>query len=148
LNYDHLKLSSQVCFPLYAASRLVIREYQPFLEKLDITYPQYLVMLVLWENDGRTVNEITSQLLLNTNTVTPLLKRMEKQKLITRTRSEKDERKVKICLTEKGKELKHDAAEIPCKLSEKLVSEKFTVEELLSLKGQLYKIINFLDNNG
>jgi len=148
LNYDHLKLSSQVCFPLYAASRLVIREYQPFLEKLKITYPQYLVMLVLWENDCRTVNEITSQLLLNTNTVTPLLKRMEKQKLITRTRSEKDERKVKICLTEKGKELKHDAAEIPSKLGEKLVSEKFTVEELLSLKGQLYKIINFLDNNG
>lgn len=148
MNYDHLKLSSQVCFPLYAASRLVIREYQPFLEKLKITYPQYLVMLVLWENDCRTVNEITSQLLLNTNTVTPLLKRMEKQKLITRTRSEKDERKVKICLTEKGKELKHDAAEIPSKLGEKLVSEKFTVEELLSLKGQLYKIINFLDNNG
>ena len=147
MNYDHLKLSSQVCFPLYAASRLVIREYQPFLDKLDITYPQYLVLLVLWENDGRTVNEITSSLLLNTNTVTPLLKRMEKQCLITRSRSEKDERKVKISLTAKGKELKHHASEIPFKLSSKLVSKNFNYDELMTLKEQLYKIINMLEEN-
>jgi DNA-binding MarR family transcriptional regulator len=136
-----------VCFPLYAASRLVIREYQPFLEKLGITYPQYLVLLILWENDGRTVNDITSQLLLNTNTVTPLLKRMEKQGLITRNRSEDDERKVKICLTHNGKELKHHAADIPFKLSGKLVSENFSFNELMALKEQLYKIINMLEED-
>jgi MarR family transcriptional regulator, organic hydroperoxide resistance regulator len=145
VKYDHLKLSNQVCFPLYAASRLVTREYQPFLDELGITYPQYLVMLVLWEKDCQSVNEITSKLLLNTNTVTPLLKRMEKLKLVSRTRSEDDERKVQICLTNKGNELKLQASEIPFKLSENLTSGDLSVDELIKLKDQLYKVINYLE---
>jgi DNA-binding MarR family transcriptional regulator len=145
VKYDHLKLSSQVCFPLYAASRLVIREYQPLLDKLGLTYPQYLVLLLLWEKDCRPVNEITSELILNTNTVTPLLKRMEAQKLVRRSREKEDERKVHICLTTKGKELKINASEIPYKLSEKLISDKLTTNDLLELKDQLYKLINFLE---
>src|SRR5512133_2652142 len=102
MEYEQLKLSNQICFPLYAASRLITREYQPYLDKMEITYPQYLVLLVLWETDGIPVNEIAQKLILNTNTITPLLKRMETQGLITRKRSENDERKVIVCLTGKG----------------------------------------------
>lgn len=141
---EHLKLDNQLCFPIYAASRLIIRSYQPYLEKLDITYPQYLVMLVLWEEDGLTVNSIAKKLLLNTNTITPLLQRMENQNLIQRLRSTKDERKVVVTLTEKGKQLQEQAEEIPIQLGTKLVSGKFTVEEMLDLKAKLYDLIDEL----
>lgn len=141
---EHLKLDNQLCFPIYAASRLIIRSYQPYLEKLDITYPQYLVMLVLWEDDGLTVNSIAKKLLLNTNTITPLLQRMENQNLIQRLRSTKDERKVVVTLTEKGKQLQEQAEEIPIQLGTKLVSGKFTVEEMLDLKAKLYDLIDEL----
>ena len=97
--YEQLKLENQLCFPVYAASRLIIREYQPHLDKLGITYSQYLVLMVLWEKDSIAVSEITQRLILNTNTVTPILKRMEAQGLITRQRSASDERKVIITLT-------------------------------------------------
>src|SRR5512145_2779203 len=105
MGYEQLKLSNQLCFPVYAASRFTTREYQPYLDKLGITYPQYLVLLVLWETDGISVNEIALKLILNTNTITPLLKRMEQQGIITRNRSEKDERKVVVSLTKKGKDM-------------------------------------------
>lgn len=143
---EHLKLDNQLCFPIYAASRLIIRSYQPYLDKLDITYPQYLVMLVLWEEDGMTVNAISKRLLLNTNTITPLLQRMENQHLIQRLRSTEDERKVLVTLTEKGRELQAQADEIPIKLGTKLVSGKFSVEEMLDLKAKLYELIDELSN--
>jgi len=144
--HDQLKLSNQICFPLYAASRLITREYQPHLDQLGITYPQYIALMVLWENDEITVNEITQKLILNTNTVTPLLKRMEAQGLITRQRSSTDERKVIVKLTDKGKMLESRAAEIPQKLIEGLADSKMTVNELVSLKESLYQIINFLQS--
>jgi DNA-binding MarR family transcriptional regulator len=84
MEYEQLKLNNQLCFPVYAASRLITREYQPHLDKLGVTYPQYLVLMVLWETDGISVNEIAQKLILNTNTVTPLLKRMELLNLISR----------------------------------------------------------------
>lgn len=141
---EHLKLDNQLCFPIYAASRLIIRSYQPYLDKLDITYPQYLVMLVLWEKDDMTVNAISKRLILNTNTITPLLQRMENQNLIVRRRSDKDERKVVVSLTEKGKAMHDDAQEIPIQLGTKLVSGKFTVAEMLDLKAKLYELIDEL----
>jgi DNA-binding MarR family transcriptional regulator len=144
--HDQLKLSNQICFPVYAASRLITREYQPHLDELGITYPQYIALMVLWENDEITVNEITQKLILNTNTVTPLLKRMEAQGLITRQRSSTDERKVIVKLTDKGKMLESRAAEIPQKLIEGLADSKITVNELVSLKESLYQIINFLQS--
>jgi len=144
--YEQLKLENQLCFPLYAASRLVIQEYQPHLEKLGITYPQYLVLMVLWETDSIAVSEITRRLILNTNTITPVLKRMEAQGLITRQRSEEDERKVIVTLTPKGKELQIEAASIPEKLVVGLVSSNVKIEELQTLKDQLYLIINHLSN--
>jgi len=138
---EHLKLDNQLCFPIYAASRLIIRSYQPYLEKLDITYPQYLVMLVLWEEDGMSVNAISKKLILNTNTITPLLQRMENQHLLVRQRSTHDERKVVVSLTEKGKALRLQAEDIPIQLGSKLVSGKFSVQEMQDLKAKLYELI-------
>ncbi|HOO70072.1 MAG TPA: MarR family transcriptional regulator [Bacteroidales bacterium] len=144
MEFEQLKLSNQLCFPIYAASRLITREYQPHLDKLGITYPQYLVLMVLWENDGLTVNEIAGKLILNTNTVTPLLKRMETMKIITRTRSGDDERKVLVRLTQKGKDMRVQAAFIPLELLKELENSPVSTEKLLELKGTLYELIGFL----
>ena len=144
MEFEQLKLSNQLCFPIYAASRLITREYQPHLDKLGITYPQYLVLMVLWENDGLTVNEIAGKLILNTNTVTPLLKRMETMKIITKTRSGDDERKVLVRLTQKGKDMRVQAASIPLELVKELENSPVSTEKLLELKGTLYELIGFL----
>nr|WP_321454096.1 MarR family transcriptional regulator [uncultured Carboxylicivirga sp.] len=144
MTYDQLKLENQLCFPVYAASRLITREYQPYLDELEITYPQYLVMMILWENDGMPVNDIAKKLILNTNTITPLLKRMEKQGLVSRERSSNDERKVIIKLTQKGNELKDKAIKIPERLASQLLEGPMSVEELIRLKDDLGKIINHL----
>jgi len=147
--YEQLKLENQLCFPVYAASRLIIREYQPHLDKLGITYSQYLVLMVLWEKDGIAVSEITERLILNTNTVTPILKRMEAQGLITRQRSASDERKVIITLTPKGRQLQAEAASIPEQLVSGLVSDDSKVADLQKLKDQLADLIRyFLEKSG
>lgn len=142
--HEQLKLENQLCFPIYAASRLVIREYQPFLEPLGITYVQYLVLLVLWETDGVPVRTITQRLFLNTNTVTPILKRLAAQGLITRERSDSDERKVIISLTPQGKQLQALAASIPERLALSLQADQADPAEILALKGQLEAMIEFL----
>ena len=147
MEFEQLKLENQLCFPLYAASRLIIREYQPHLDKLEITYPQYLVLMVLWEKDNISVNEITQKLILNTNTVTPLLKRMESQGIITRNRSEEDERKVLVKLTEKGIAMRTEAASIPEKLTACIISDALNVQELLDMKENLNVLIDFLLKN-
>lgn len=144
MSREHLKLKNQLCFPIYAASRLITRSYQPYLENIGLTYPQYLVMLVLWEEDNLPVTEITSRLILNTNTVTPLLQRLEKQGLITREKSDNDIRKVIINLTEKGRVLAEEAESIPVKLGTEIASSGFTINELLQLKTDIYKIIDTL----
>jgi DNA-binding MarR family transcriptional regulator len=141
---DLLRLDNQICFPIYAASRLITREYQPYLEKLGVTYPQYLVLLVLWENDELPVNDIAQKLILNTNTITPLLKRMESQGLITRRRLDEDERKVIIRLTDQGRELRKDAIQIPQKLVEGLVSESMSVTQLQELKKSIDSLLHYL----
>ncbi len=144
MGFDHLKLSNQICFPIYAASRLVIRQYKPYLDKIGITYPQYLVLLVLWETDGVSVNEINQKLILNTNTVTPLLKRMESLGLVIRSKSDSDERKVILHLTDKGNSMKLDAACIPVKLIEEMNSESMKLDELIDLRDNLNKFIGVL----
>jgi len=145
MNFDQLKLGNQLCFPVYAASRLIIREYQPHLDKLGITYPQYLVLMVLWETDTISVNDISKKLILNTNTITPLLKRMETQGIIERHRSEDDERKVIVNLTPKGRQMQVDAAEIPGKLAAGLISDTTKIEELIDLKHKLEAIITLMN---
>jgi DNA-binding MarR family transcriptional regulator len=144
MKFEQLKLENQLCFPVYAASRLIIREYQPYLEKLGITYPQYLVLMVLWEKGRRSVNDISQKLILNTNTVTPLLKRMESQGFIKRQRSDSDERKVMVELTKKGKQLQAEAASIPGQLASGLISEGMQIEDLVDLKDTLQILIRYL----
>jgi len=144
MEYEQLKLSNQLCFPVYAASRLITREYQPYLDKMGITYPQYLVLMVLWESDGISVNEIAQKLLLNTNTVTPLLKRMEAQGIISRNRSEADERKVIVNLTARGNEMKIEASTIPENLAAGMNTENITMKDLVDLRDKLNTLITFL----
>ena len=140
--YEQLKLENQLCFPVYAASRLITREYQPFLDRLGITYPQYLVLMILWEEDGVPVNDIARKLILNTNTITPLLKRLEKDGIVKRKRSKEDERKVIVQLTAKGREMQEEASLIPKKLSGRLLQGNLKVDDLIRLKEMLDSIIS------
>lgn len=144
---EQLKLSNQVCFPLYSASRLLTKAYKPFLDEIGITYPQYLVLLVLWENDGISVNQITEKLMLNTNTISPLLKRMEKMNLIQRTRNSEDERCVNVELTEAGKEIKQKASLIPNQMLQILLTDNIELTEVLQLKEMLNNWIDVLQKN-
>ncbi|MPQ49257.1 MarR family transcriptional regulator [Marinifilum sp. N1E240] len=144
MSFDQLKLDNQLCFHLYAASRLITREYQPFLDELGITYPQYLVFMVLWEKDGVSVNEISQKLILNTNTVTPLLKRMESSDFISRERCNEDERRVIVKLTEKGRAMEIEAAKIPKGISSCILSDEMKMEDLMELKDKLHELIDVL----
>lgn len=110
---EELRLDNQLCFRLYTASRLITQAYTPMLDKLGLTYPQYLVMLVLWEKDCQPVNDIAKRLFLETNTVTPLLKRMEAEGLVERLRDAADGRKVLVRLTAAGRALEAAAASVP-----------------------------------
>ena len=139
-----LKLSNQICFPIYSASRLITKAYKPYLDEMGLTYPQYLVLMVLWENDALSVNQITEKLLLNTNTLSPLLQRMEKMGLLQRNRSSKDERSVIVQLTEKGMNLKTQAKPIPEKLIKILLTENIKVSDVLQLKEMLNEWIKIL----
>lgn len=113
LNFDPLALENQFCFALYSASLAMTKTYKPFLDKLGLTYPQYLVMLVLWQQDDVLVKTIGEKLFLDSGTLTPLLKRLEASSLIERTRDEADERQVRITLTREGRTLKKKAQSIP-----------------------------------
>lgn len=132
-----LKLEDQLCFPLYTASRLVTQCYGPVLNTLGITYPQYLVLLVLWENDAVNLSFIAQRLQLQSNTLTPLLKRMQELGLITRTRSETDERNIVIALTDKGQAMKQEATQIPQYLAEKLPISADEARQLYSILTKL-----------
>jgi len=144
MTYEQLKLENQICFPIYAASRLITREYQPLLDELGLTYPQYLALMVLWEHDGLSVNDIGQKLLLNTNTVTPLLKRMEAQGLVARQRSADDERRVIVSLTPQGRALQEQAAAIPAQLVAGLNADDVDEQALHAMLAQLQKIIQHL----
>ena len=135
---ESMKLDSQLCFPLYAASRKVVNLYTPYLKPLGITYTQYIMFLVLWEKDGITVGELCKRLMLDTGTVTPMLKNTEKQGLIKRTRSEEDERVVVISLTDEGKALYKKARTIPEKIGSCVRLDK---SEAVTLYKILYKLL-------
>ncbi|MCB7480542.1 MarR family winged helix-turn-helix transcriptional regulator [Christiangramia sediminis] len=141
---EQLKLENQICFPIYSVSRLITRAYKPYLEKLDLTYPQYLVLLVLWEENSLSVNKIGQKLLLNTNTLSPLIKRMEKNELLTRNRSKDDERTVLVSLTEKGLSLKDKASSIPQDLLNILLNQDVEFSDVILLKKTLDSWIDIL----
>ncbi len=114
--YEVLKLKNQLCFPLYAVSKEIVKRYTPFLDKIGLTYTQYIAMMVLWEEKEITVKELGNRLLLDSGTITPVLKTLEKKGYVTRRRSETDERVVIAMLTEEGLALREKAAEIPEKI--------------------------------
>ncbi|MBQ9762576.1 MAG: MarR family transcriptional regulator [Oscillospiraceae bacterium] len=136
--YVALKLENQLCFPLYACSRETIRLYKPHLDKLDLTYTQYISMMVLWEKKAVTVKELGIALYLDSGTLTPLLKKLEAKGLLTRKRSTEDERNLIVTLTEKGEKLREAALNIPTEMA-KCVN--LTPEESLTLYKLLYKLL-------
>ncbi|MDR6457214.1 DNA-binding MarR family transcriptional regulator [Chryseobacterium vietnamense] len=137
------KLENQICFPLYVIAKEITGLYRPFLDELGITYPQYLVMMILWDGDGLTVTHIGEKLFLDSGTLTPLLKRLESKGFIIRKRKKEDERVVEVFLDEAGKQLQEKACEIPGKIQEKLGIQP---EELLHLKDTVLKILNKIEN--
>lgn len=138
---DLLQLEKQVCFPLYAATRAMMQAYQPLLAPLDLTYPQYLVLLVLWEKDGLAVKDIGAKLYLDSGTLTPLLKRLEEAGLVRRQRSSEDERVVEVFVTAEGKRLKRRAQDIPGALACKLA---LGTEELIRIRGELKRLFEHI----
>ncbi len=141
---NQLLLRNQICFPIYSVSRLMTRAYTPYLKDLGITYPQYLVLLVLWEQDEQSIGQIKDKLYLDTNTLSPLLQRMEKMGLIERTRSKNDERSVIVKLTEKSLGLYAKASKIPDQLFEDIVADKIETEDMLELKETLCQLLSVL----
>ncbi|MBQ6157296.1 MAG: MarR family transcriptional regulator [Bacteroidales bacterium] len=144
MEYEQLKLKNQLCFRLYTAARLTMSAYHPHLDPLDITYPQYLVLLVLWEQDRLPVCDIAKRLMLDTNTVTPLLQRMEKAGLLTRTKGKTDTRQRIVTLTEKGMAMREQAKHIPECLSASIMDKMGSVEELAAMVPALDKLIEGL----
>lgn len=144
LNADSaLQLDNQLCFALYSASLAMTKLYTPLLSALNLTYPQYLVLLVLWEQDGLTVTALGERLSLNSGTLTPLLKRMESSGLLVRERSQEDERRVLVSLTSEGKKLKARAAAIPPCVAE---ATDCSLSELMALTQQLKALRNRLNS--
>jgi DNA-binding MarR family transcriptional regulator len=139
-----LYLENQLCFPLYAASRLTTKLYAPYLERLGLTYPQYLVLLTLWQQDGQSVKSIGQQLYLESNTLTPLLKRLEQKALIVRKRSTTDERTVIISLTPSGKELREEARTVPEEILASFSDESMSEQELRDFQKTLFKLLGVL----
>lgn len=136
MNYDDLKLENQICFPLYAASKEIVRLYKPYLDKIGLTYTQYIAMMVLWQTPKITVKELGNKLYLDSGTLTPMLKRLEAHGLIERSRSQEDERNLIVTLTDKGMKLREQAICIPQAMAEKL---NLTEEEIEVLYKLLYK---------
>lgn len=137
--YEQLKLENQLCFPLYACARKIVNAYTPYLKPLGLTYTQYIVFMVLWDKEKVTVGELGKTLSLDAGTLTPLLKKLEKEGYITRERSEKDERVTELVITGKGNDLKEKCKDIPSKVASVLSSLK--QNEIESLYKILYKII-------
>jgi DNA-binding MarR family transcriptional regulator len=141
-NYDALKLENQLCFPLYACSREIIKLYKPFLNKIDLTYTQYITLMVLWDIEEITVKELGKKLYLDSGTLTPLLKKLESKGLVKRKRSEKDERIMIITITEEGKKLKEKAVDIPKGV---FCETHLDREDAMILKEYLNKLLQKID---
>lgn len=138
-NYEKMKLENQICFPLYALSREVIKAYKPLLDKHNLTYTQYITMLVLWEKEKITFKSLGNALHLDSGTLTPVLKNLEKASLIVKYRSKEDDRVVIVELTEKGSLLKEEVSEVPDQIMEQFKGNK---EELVLLKQLLTQMLD------
>ncbi|MBR6985282.1 MAG: MarR family transcriptional regulator [Ruminococcus sp.] len=141
--YDPLKLENQLCFPLYACSREIIKKYRPLLEKLDLTYTQYIAMMVLWEQRKLSVKELGKKLYLDSGTLTPVLKSLEAKGFVTRNRSTEDERVLMVEITKKGDALKEKAISVPQELGKCIV---LSPDEAACLYKILYKLLDGPEN--
>ena len=137
-NYDPLKLENQLCFPLYACSKEIIRKYKPYLDEIDLTYTQYITMMVMWDKKSVNVKTLGECLFLDSGTLTPVLKKLESKGYITRERSEKDERNLVVSITDSGMKLRDKAIDIPQKMGSCVM---LTPEEAKILYNLLHKII-------
>ncbi|MBR3058922.1 MAG: MarR family transcriptional regulator [Clostridiales bacterium] len=144
-DYDILKLDHQVCFPLYACSKEIVRQYSPFLKELDLTYTQYIVMMVLWEKEETSSRVLAECLHLDYGTLTPVLKRLEQSGYLKRTRSEEDERILTLTLTQEGEELRKKAVNIPSAIA-KIVG--LSQEEFTQLYQLAYKALSNMESYG
>ena len=142
---EKFKLENQLCFRLYTASRLITQVYHPLLSEHGLTYPQYLVLLVLWEKDEQPVNDIAKRLVLETNTVTPLLKRMEAEGIVTRSQGKKDARQTIVKLTKKGRDLQKKLTDVPETVGGAVICESVTPETVPGLFCMLDDIIKQLN---
>ena len=142
--YDALKLENQLCFPLYAAAREVIKQYRPYLDAVDLTYTQYVTMMVLWEEQKIGVKALGKKLFLDSGTLTPVLKSLESKGFVLRCRSKEDERMLEVTVTEKGMALRERAVEIPPQVAGCV---KLDTAESLQLYSLLYKLLGSFENN-
>ena len=139
--YDALKLENQLCFPLYACSKEIVRKYKPFLDELDLTYTQYIAMMVLWEHKQISVKDMGALLYLDSGTLTPVLKKLEQKGYLVRARDSQDERVLNVTITELGEKLKEDAVLVPQKMGCCVCLEKEDADELYRL---LHKVLGVL----
>ena len=139
--YEALKLSKQLCFPLYACSREMIKLYKPFLDELGLTYTQYITMMVLWEHKALTVKALGQELFLDSGTLTPLLKKLEEKGLVTRRRSDLDERNLIVTITEEGEAMKDRALHIPAEMTKCVLLPKEDIRELYRMLHQLLEYV-------
>ncbi|WP_350455396.1 MarR family winged helix-turn-helix transcriptional regulator [Slackia heliotrinireducens] len=139
VDFDPLKLDNQLCFPLYACAKEVVRRYTPFLNEIDLTYTQYITMMVMWECKSLSVRELGEKLLLDSGTLTPLLKKLEAKGLVIRERSHEDERKLNVVITEKGEALRSRALGVPRQMGKCVGLSK---EDAMELRRLLNKIID------
>ncbi|HBC96218.1 MAG TPA: MarR family transcriptional regulator [Clostridium sp.] len=137
--YDVLKLENQLCFPIYACAREIAKKYKPFLNRIDLTYTQYIAMMVIWEKEKLNVKELGKYLYLDSGTLTPVLKKLESKGYIKRTRSKYDERNLIVTLTDRGDKLREQAVEIPMQVGKCV---KLKLEEAQELYKLLYKMLN------
>lgn len=135
--YDCLKLENQMCFPLYACAKEVVKRYKPFLDEIDLTYTQYIAMMVFWEHKEMNVKELGAYLFLDSGTLTPVLKKLEQKGYITRKRSDKDERVLNVAITEAGEALKERAVDIPAKVGGCVQLEPQEAQQLYVLLRKL-----------
>ena len=139
--HEQLKLGNQLCFRLYTLTRLITQAYRPLLEPLGLTYPKYLVMMVLWEQDNITVSDIVHRLRLDTNTLTPLLQRMEREGLVVRNHGLVDGRQTLVSLTKKGQRLEEQAKDIPTCMAQHWQGQELTAEKLTGMVSAIDKLI-------
>ena len=143
-DYDCLRLENQLCFPMYVCAKEIVKKYRPFLDPLDLTYTQYIALLILWERDGLSVKDLGDRMFLDSGTLTPLLRKLEEKGYVSRTRDPADERSVVVTLTPEGKNLKEKAVTIPASVG---ACMKISEQDAVALYGILGRLMGtFADN--